>query len=105
MFLFTVNKLLEEGLSLTQPALSEASPMLYLQCCRCSVLLEEQTEHIAERDRERKSDESGLQAVVQLVQQWLSTNGKSKNLVVLLFMRLDISAGLQYTPEFQRSRL
>jgi hypothetical protein len=37
-----------------------------------------------------------LQAVVQLVQQWLSTNRKSKNPVVVQYTRLDVSAGLQY---------
>lgn len=34
--------------------------------------------------------------MVQLVQQWLSTNGKAKNLVVVQCRRLDVSAGLWY---------
>jgi hypothetical protein len=38
---------------------------------------------------------NGLQVVVQAAQQWLSINGRSKNPVVVQFMRLDVSAGLQ----------
>ena len=37
-----------------------------------------------------------LQTVVQLVQQWLSINGKSKNPILVQSTRLDISAGIQY---------
>lgn len=37
--------------------------------------------------------------VVQLVQQRLSTNRRSKNLIVVQSTRLDVSAGLQYTLE------
>lgn len=44
---------------------------------------------------------NSLQAVVQVVHQWLSTNEKSKHLVI----RLDFSIGLQYMPEVYKSRL
>jgi hypothetical protein len=37
--------------------------------------------------------------VVQLVQQWLSTNEKPKNPVVVQFTGLDASLGLQFNPE------
>lgn len=53
----------------------------------------------------------GLQAVVPLVQQWLSTNGKFKNAAestntaVVRPTRLDVSGGLQYTLESQRGTL
>jgi hypothetical protein len=43
--------------------------------------------------------------VVQLAQQWLFTNRRSKNPVVVQSTRLDVSAGLQYMLESQRSRL
>lgn len=33
---------------------------------------------------------NGLQTVVQLVQQWLSTNGRLKDPVVVQFMRLEL---------------
>lgn len=46
-----------------------------------------------------------LQAVVQLVQQWLSTNKRFKDSVGVQSPRLNVLAGLQYTPESQRSRL
>ena len=36
------------------------------------------------------------QAMVQLIQQWLSTNRKSRNLTVAESMMLDASIGLQY---------
>lgn len=49
--------------------------------------------------------QSGLQAVVQLVQQWQSTNNESKRPVVALSVRLHVSCDIQYTPESQRSRL
>ena len=35
--------------------------------------------------------------MIQLVQQWLSTNGRFKSPVVVLSMRLDVSDNLQYT--------
>lgn len=40
-----------------------------------------------------------LQAVVQLVQQWLCTNGQPTNPVVVAHTSLDFSAGLQNTPK------
>lgn len=40
-----------------------------------------------------------LQTEIQLVQQWFSTNRKFKNPVVVQFMSLGISAGLQYVLE------
>lgn len=45
-----------------------------------------------------------LQVVVQWVQQWMSANGRAKNLVAVRSMRLDVSAVLQHTAESQRSR-
>lgn len=42
---------------------------------------------------------SGLKSVVQLVQQWLSSDKKSKNLIVTRSMRVDVSADLQYPVE------
>lgn len=45
----------------------------------------------------------GLQTMDQLVQQWLSTNGRPKNPAVVLSMRLDVSAGFHYMLESQRS--
>lgn len=39
-----------------------------------------------------------LQIVVQIVQKWLSTDGRSKRPVVVQSTRLDAWAGLQYTP-------
>ena len=47
----------------------------------------------------------GSQDVVQLVQQWLSTNGRATNPIAVQFMELDVSAGLQHRPESQGSRL
>lgn len=38
--------------------------------------------------------QSGSQAVVQPLQQWLSTKGKSQNPVVVQCTRQDVSAGL-----------
>lgn len=38
----------------------------------------------------------GLQAMVQLTQQWQAMNGKSKDPVVSQFMRLDVTTGLQH---------
>jgi hypothetical protein len=35
----------------------------------------------------------------RLIQQWLAVNGKSKCLVIVQSMKLDVSAGLQYVPE------
>lgn len=43
--------------------------------------------------------------MIQLVQRWLSLKGKSKSPVVVESTRLDVSAGLQYLPESQRSQL
>ena len=37
--------------------------------------------------------------MVLLVQQWLSRNGRSKTSVAAQFTRLDVSSGLQDTPE------
>ena len=48
---------------------------------------------------------AGLQAVVQLAQQWLSTNRTCRNLVFVQSKMLDFSAGLQYMPESKISRL
>jgi hypothetical protein len=46
---------------------------------------------------ERGIYQSGLQAVVHLVHQWLSTNGKSKKPGVVQSMTLDSSAVLKNT--------
>lgn len=43
---------------------------------------------------------SGLQAVVQHVQQLWSPDSKAKNPIVVQSIRLDVSAGLQCTLEF-----
>lgn len=51
-----------------------------------------------------RQDSAGSQAVVQLVQQWLSTNEKSKNPAVVQSVRLDVATGLQYPSESERSR-
>lgn len=45
------------------------------------------------------------QSVVQLGQQLLSANGRSKDPVVSLSKRLDVYATLQYMPESWKSRL
>ena len=39
-----------------------------------------------------------LQAVAQLVQQWLPMNGRFKNPKIVQLMRLDVSDGLQLMP-------
>ena len=41
--------------------------------------------------------------MVQQVQQWLPTNGRSENPVVAPSMEVDVSAGVQYRPESRRS--
>lgn len=43
--------------------------------------------------------QNGLQAIVQLGQQWLFTNGRSMNPVVVQSVRLDVSAGLMPAKE------
>lgn len=40
--------------------------------------------------------------MAQLILQWLAMNGKLKNLVVVQFMRLNVSADLQYFLKYQR---
>ncbi|KAL6055666.1 hypothetical protein STEG23_034228 [Scotinomys teguina] len=45
-----------------------------------------------------------IRAVIHLVYQWLSTNGKSKNTAVVQSSRVDASAGLQNKTDSRRSR-
>lgn len=42
-------------------------------------------------------------AVVQPIQEWLSTYGKLKNLVVAKYLRLDVLARLQQVPVFKQT--
>jgi hypothetical protein len=51
-----------------------------------------------------KGDLLGLQALVQLIQQWPPINGKSETPVVVQSTRLDVSDGFCSMLESQRSR-
>jgi hypothetical protein len=42
---------------------------------------------------------------MKIVNNVLSTNGKSKTPVIVQSLRVDVSAGFQYCAEFQRNRL
>lgn len=46
-----------------------------------------------------------LRSVIQLTQQWVAVDGKSKSLVVAPLMRPVVSAGLLYKLEPKKSRI
>lgn len=48
---------------------------------------------------------NSLQIMAKLAQQLLFTNGSSKNSGVAQSTMFDVSAGLQYMPEFPKDRL
>ena len=47
---------------------------------------------------------NNFQAAVQLIQQWLAVNRKSKNSIVALSTKVKVLSGLQYIIEIHKSR-